>query len=435
LKKSLFNRFLLASLGVWLLAFLALWLTFDLGNLNQTAFIVIFLLAVGLNLWLYRALISPFHQTLEAIDNGISAFRDNDFSLAIHNKGYSETSKIVGIYNELAAVLRAERMDIFQRELLLDTVIQSTPVALMLTNISDKIVYSNLAAKELAGIGKKLEGYSLDTVLSVLPSHLAQAIANKQNGLVTLQSGLNNQIYHCHSRQFTLNGRHHELYLIKNMTTDISKKETQMWKQVIRLISHELNNSLAPIASLTKSAKQIIEQPEHMGMLADVLDTIGSRTKHLHEFIVQYAKFAKMPEPVPEKVELGAFIESLALVLNVKIQSDVLSEAAYFDRAQIEQVLINLVKNAKESGSELEDVEVKLVQRSNILECSVLDRGQGIEENKLSQVLLPFFTTKTSGSGIGLALCNEVINAHQGKLTLSNRKQGGLRVLFTLPIR
>lgn len=205
-----------------------------------------------------------------------------------------------------------------------------------------------------------------------------------------------------------------------------------MWKQVIRLISHELNNSLAPISSLTRSAQKIIEQPEHSHLLQEVLQTVGERALHLHQFIEQYATFTRLPEPQLEIVELTHFVRQIETLTEIQGQLNVVTNTVCFDPRQMEQVLINLIKNAKESGSALAEIDFIVEQNANQLIFQVNDRGTGLTEQQRQQVLLPFFTTKPSGSGIGLALCNEIVRNHKGQLRLVNRDGGGLSVSFQL---
>jgi len=431
-QKSLFKRLFLVT-GSLFIVFALLLSSLRGGDELFSVFTVvlsiIFLFVLSIIFWWY---LTPIKQAISAIDNGISAFNDNDFSLTVHNKQYAEVSQLIDIYNELATVLRSERMDIFQRELLLDTLIQSTPVAIVLVNSRNNVVYSNLAARELFNQPRKLEGLKFELITPELSIPLRKATQEKINGLVTDSFEKQKIIYHVDCRQFMLNGREHSLFLYKNMTNEISRKESDMWKQVIRLISHELNNSLAPISSLTRSAQQIINQPEHIHMLNEVLETIGKRTKHLHNFISDYAKFARFPNPSIKPVELRPFFEHIERLLEVPCFYDVHKKSAEFDAGQIEQVLINLVKNAKESGSKPEDVEFRLVQQARLLTFYVYDRGTGLTDNQLQQVLLPFFTTKSRGTGIGLALSNEIVNSHNGMLKLVNRSEGGLCVSFSL---
>lgn len=431
---SLFSRLFFAVSAVFIVY--AYLLSYTLALENSVGFYTSILTVIALTIlaWLFKLILTPINKALSAVENGISSFNDNDFSLTIHNQNFLETYKIVNIYNELATALRDERMDIFQRELLLDTVMQSTPVALVLTNTSDNIVYSNIAAKELFKQTKKLDGFSFSSLLPMVSKTLQTTTKNKTSGLINDIQNDQTIIYHVDCRQFMLNGSEHSLYLYKNMTSEISRKETDMWKQAIRLISHELNNSLAPISSLTRSAQKIIHQPEHLHMLNDVLDTIGKRTEHLHNFISDYAQFARFPKPVMNTVNLKAFFNNIATLVDIHCHYDVISSEATFDAGQIEQVLINLVKNAQESGSQKADIGFYLTQQANLLTFTVIDGGNGLSEKQMEHVLLPFFTTKTGGTGIGLALCNEIINRHHSKLLLTNRKAGGLNVSFSLDL-
>jgi len=434
-KKSLFKRlYICVCILTLLYGFLLSTLLTDneflsKGPLSLTAVTLLFLHLI------FKWQLAPLTKSLEAIENGISAFNDSDFSLTIHNQHFDEIKQLVTIYNELSTTLRNERMDIFQRELLLDTVIQSTPVALVLTNKNGSVVYSNIAAKQLLKQNKKIEGASFQQLQNNLSPALQKATSAKKTGLITDTDNDKPVTYNVDCRQFLLNGREHFLYLYKDMSTEISRKESDMWKQVIRLISHELNNSLAPISSLTRSAQKILEQPEHIHMLNEVLETIGNRTHHLHDFISQYAKFARLPKPQMKTVDLTSFFNQIKTLTDVSCYMDVVRESAKFDPAQIEQVVINLMKNAKESGSDLSKVSFLLKQQAHMLNFIVDDRGTGLTEVQHQQALLPFFTTKQTGTGIGLALCNEIVSNHNGQLRLVNRENGGLSVSFGLSFK
>jgi nitrogen fixation/metabolism regulation signal transduction histidine kinase len=331
--------------------------------------------------------------------------------------------------------MRDERMAIYQRELLLDTVIQSTPVALILTNNHGHIVYSNLAAKTLLNQKMVLDGMKFSDIYQQMPQALMEATANKQNGLITEKLNDETIVYHLNYQSFTLNKQQHNLYLYKNLTSDMSRKESEIWKQVIRLISHELNNSLAPISSLTNSAKKVIGSGENQHMLPDMLDSISRRSAHLHQFIEQYAHFARLPQPNKSAVELRAFIQTITQLCSIETVTRFEAETLLCDAAQIEQVLINLIKNAKESGSTLSDVLLCVYQKADHVTFEVTDQGKGMTEQQLLQALLPFYTTKSQGTGVGLALCNEIVIAHGGKLKLENQKSGGLKVAFSLSLK
>ncbi|WP_299082308.1 ATP-binding protein [uncultured Paraglaciecola sp.] len=401
--------------------------------LNNWFWVILFSTNV-LIIWVVIKALTPIKNVVQALDIGVDSFHDKDFSITIDNHAYSEFTMIIDTYNKLAKIMRDERMAIYQRELLLDTVIQTTPVALILTNNNDQIVYSNLAAKTLLNQKKKLDGMKFSDIYQHMPTALMEATTNKLDGLITEKLNDETIVYHLNYQPFTLNKQRHHLYLYKNLTTDISRKESDIWKQVIRLISHELNNSLAPISSLTHSAKKIIASNENQHMLPDILNTISRRSAHLHKFIEQYAHFARLPKPDKTKVKIRPFIQTVTQLCAVEASTRFEAETVLCDAAQIEQVLINLIKNAEESGSDKQQIALNVYQSTNQITFEVTDQGKGLTEQQLLQALLPFYTTKSKGTGVGLALCNEIVIAHGGRLKLENQVEGGLKVSFSLSL-
>jgi nitrogen fixation/metabolism regulation signal transduction histidine kinase len=200
------------------------------------------------------------------------------------------------------------------------------------------------------------------------------------------------------------------------------------------MISHEVNNSLAPIASLVNSVKVAATRPEHHGRLAPALDTIAERAAHLKTFIEGYARLARLPAPKAEAVDwTGPLAQLQGLYADLSV-APAPSRPGYLDAVQMEQVLVNLVKNSVEAGSAESDVALSVsVQDDGSTDIEILDRGRGFSEEALAQALLPLFTTKEHGSGMGLTLCKEIVEAHGGSLGLSNREGGGARIRIVLP--
>ena len=392
-------------------------------------------LAIGIpfGLWAVRAHMAPVNRLLQALLGGISSLRDNDFSVSIAETRRDELGELVGMYNELGAVMRDERQDLFQRELLLDTVIQSTPLALVLCNSRGAIVYSNTAARRLFLNGRRLEGRAFDDLLESVPAPMRVAVARGRDGLFSVETDTDQDTYHLSQREFVLNAQPHQLYLFKRLTREINRQEVATWKKVIRVIGHELNNSLAPISSLAHSGALVLKDPDQ-GRLAEIFATIEERSNHLKEFIDGYARFAKLPQPRVADVDWGEFTNRLHQALTFKLRSDLPESSGRFDAVQIEQVLINLIKNAHESGSAENKVELEIAVNSRDQVIRVLDRGAGMSEQVLRSALLPFYSTKQKGSGLGLPLCREIIEAHGGRLNLANRRDGGLIVEFSLPV-
>ena len=221
---------------------------------------------------------------------------------------------------------------------------------MVLTNASGRVVYSNLAARQTFLGGRKLEGLSFAELLAASPEPLRQAVAGEADTLFTIEGEGESEIYHLSQRAFLLNSQSHRLYLLKQLTRELSRQEVETWKKVIRVIAHELNNSLAPISSLAHSGRQTIERPEPRSSTASFARSRSAR-KHLHTFIDGYARFAKLPRPQPEEIDWPAFLRSLQETAPFRLAGEPPARPGVFDPTQMEQVLINLVKNAREAGA------------------------------------------------------------------------------------
>jgi two-component system, NtrC family, nitrogen regulation sensor histidine kinase NtrY len=344
-----------------------------------------------------------------------------------------EFGEAIAAYNSLGERLRSERLNLYQRELLLDTVIQSTPLALVLTNATGSVVYSNLAAREIFAEGRKFEGSTFAPMLARMPAPFQDAVAQKTDCLVTLEWRGEPQVFLVSQRGFVLNTLPHNLLLVKQMTREINSQELATWKKVIRVIAHELNNSLAPIASLAHSGRLLARDQVRTDELTRAFDTIGERARHLAGFVEGYARFAKLPKPRVAQVDWDVFVDRLRSLVPFEMLGEIPAVNGTFDAAQIEQVMINLLRNAAESGSAPESIELGIRENAGGFLIEVLDRGTGFSSSALDNALLPFFSTKSSGTGLGLTLCREIVEAHGGSLRIANRNDGGARVSVFLP--
>jgi two-component system, NtrC family, nitrogen regulation sensor histidine kinase NtrY len=383
-------------------------------------------------LWTARRLTRPWVRVVRAVGDGISSLRDHDFSLSVAAPGEIELHGLTQAYNTLGDLLRRERLDLYQRELLLDTVIQSTPLAMVLTDDGGRVVYSNVAARALLRGGRKLEGLELELLLADSPAALREAVQGGGDTLFTMEVGGETQVYHLSQRDFRLNARRHGLLLLKQLTRELAAQEVAIWKKVIRVIAHELNNSLAPISSLAHSGQLLAQTPEPT-QLQRVFSTIGERAAHLAGFIDGYARFAKLPRPRPQPLSWAHFLGRLEGALPFRIEGELPQQPGNFDASQLEQVMINLLKNAAESGSAPADITVSVRPAGGGFRLEVGDRGSGLSEETLRDALLPFYSTKSTGTGLGLTLCREIIEAHGGRLSLANRAGGGTLVTLWLP--
>ncbi|WP_133499313.1 sensor histidine kinase [Cognatilysobacter terrigena] len=422
---------LVAALHALFAASLALLL--DRFVLHQAATSIALAVVLDLPLLVYhvRRLLAPMHSLFRALAGTVASYRDGDFSFGIQWDGDDELRELVDSHNALGDVLREQRVALVQRELLLDTMVQNTPVSMVLVGPSGHVVHANLAARRMLGDGKRLEGRMFGDLLIDAPEALRDAFDRGGDAMFTVGDDDDEDVYHLSRRHFRLNGRRHELVLLRQLTAELRRQEVQTWKKVIRVISHELNNSLAPIASLAHSGAELVRRGQY-DRLPTALSTIEERARHLEGFIRDYARFAKLPAPRAEPVEWSRFLAQLHAQVPFKGETDV-EGVVRIDLAQMEQALLNLLKNAHESGSSHEDVELVLRRLPDAWRIDVLDRGQGMNEAVLANALLPFYSTKRNGTGLGLALVREIAEAHGGRVSLANRNGGGLCVSMTLP--
>jgi nitrogen fixation/metabolism regulation signal transduction histidine kinase len=404
----------------------------DAGWPPLLAWLVAIALVLTLAVLAARALAGPMAALVRALSGAVQSFRDGDFAFSIHTRRRDELGELVSAHNELGQVLRAERQNLFQRELMLHTVVQNTPTAIVLVNPRGNVVYANLAARHLLGGGRKVEGRLLGDLLANVPQTLCDAVNDGSTGLYSAEVDGHEETWHLDHRDLQLNGQAHRLLLLKHLTRELTRQEVATWKKVIRVISHELNNSLAPLISLSHSGGALVKAGQYE-RLPQVLATIGERARHLEQFVKGYAGFAKLPLPRPEPVEWSDLIAELQAQWPFQLVGNLPQQAGSFDRAQVEQVLINLLKNAHESGSVQTQIELEVGTRAGQVELSVRDRGAGMSTAVLENALIPFYSTKRSGSGIGLALAREIAEAHGGRLSLRNRDGGGLAVTLSLP--
>lgn len=389
-------------------------------------------IALPLALWLAGRVMRPLSRTLAALRDGIVSLRDRDLSISISRTSDDELGELVSAYNSLGDLLRRERLDVYQRELLLDTVIQTTPLVLVLTNAAGRIVYGNIAARQLLREGRKLEGFQLDALLDASPAPLREAIASGSDTLFTMDVGGEPQVYHLSIREFQLNAQAHRLVLLKQLTRELAAQEVAVWKRVTRVIAHELNNSLAPISSLVHSGQMLADSPD-AAQLRRVFTTIGERAAHLASFIDGYARFAKLPQPRLAPIAWAPFLVRIEGTAPFRLEGSLPVRPALLDASQMEQVLINLLKNAMESGSPAGEISLAVRDSSEGFIVEVADRGSGFAEDVLRDALLPFFSTKPTGTGLGLTLCREIIEAHGGRLSIANRSGGGAVATIWLP--
>ncbi len=379
----------------------------------------------------------PNDRRLAALADAIRSYEENDYSIRVTTKIGDESHELAVLFNRLGDALRAGKNRVYQRELLLDTILQSAPMGVLLLAPDGRVNYANRAAWALFGGGTRLEGQQLRALSNALPARLRAAILSGEEGvfrLPAIDDEHPEETVKLARRSVPLDDQTHSLLVIERITSDVLRQEILVWKKVIRLMTHELNNSLAPISSLLHSARTLASRSEPVESIDAVLERVRQRVQSLAEFLDGYARFARLPAPVIGTIDWDPFVDGLQKLMSFQLERPLPSTPGRFDSAQIEQVLLNLLKNATESGSPADQIllRVELEPGGSTL-ISVLDRGAGMDEETRRLAIQPFYTRKPGGSGLGLALCREILEAHGGKLLLEPRAGGGTAAVCVLP--
>ena len=384
---------------------------------------------------LARAFLRPLTRTLRGLSDGIRSFQDRDFSVRLAAAREDELGELLRLYNRVGEILQDERAQIRQRELLLETALDRSPAAIVLVNPLDRVIYANPEARQLFLGGARLAGLGFNEILAGCPDEMRSVLEGATDGLFTVEStGGEPETYHLARRSFLLNRRAHTLLLLRRLTAELSRREVAIWKKVIRVISHELNNSLAPISSLAHSGNTIVRATADAVRLQPIFASIKERVEHLTRFLEGYARYARLPSPRPQTVDWSGWLAGPRKLYAFEVASELPSTPGWFDPVQLEQVLINLLKNAVEASGSVSVIEVEILRLPDgSTRIQVLDRGRGMSEDVMRQALLPFYSTKQAGGGVGLPLCREIVEAHGGTLRLQNRPGGGTVVSVWLP--
>ncbi len=380
---------------------------------------------------LAQIMLRQWQQEVAALNLHAENLQDEAFNSRANRQCITELAPLAAKLDAMSARLRQQRASLYQRELLLDTVLQTSPAGLVLTDQQGRVLLSNPASRQLCAAGQRLEGMLFSTVLETQPA-LAAAIRQlqlqQQGALVHL--GEPAAVWHLSCNRFYLNQREHWLYQLKPMTAEIQREELNAWKKLLRVIGHELNNSLAPMSSLAYSGRQLAQQagqPE----LAQLCQSMSLRCLELNQFLAGYLEFAKLPAPKLQQVLWARLLNQLQDHYEFELVGPLPALPWYLDQAQLTQLLFNLLKNANEAGATATGTRLRFQETAMALTLELQDDGCGLSANELAHALVPFFTTKPQGSGIGLTLCRDIVQAHGGTLELLPQQVGLLvRIRF-----
>ena len=423
-----------------LIALLLLWT----GNYSSSTAWTLTLLIVCF--WLGFAL-SVRHRvvfSLQTLSNLLAALREEDFSVRARGASREDAMGEVMIeVNALSETLRQQRLGALEASALLRTVMEEIDVAIFTFDNETKLRLVNRAGERLlARPAERLLGFTADEV------GLAACLEGESTRTMELNFAGGSGRWGMRRGSFRQGGLPHHLIVLSDLSRTLRDAERQAWQRLIRVLGHELNNSLAPIQSVAQGleaglqsaikASELQNEPGN-AILEDLRQGLGiirSRTEALARFMAAYARLARLPQPKLARMKVPEWIARVAKLAN-RIQVRVVEGPAVeisADADQLEQLLINLIRNAVDAALETGGgVEVGWSREASQLDVWVRDEGPGITNT--ANLFVPFFTTKPGGSGIGLVLSRQIAEAHGGELTLKNRTDArGCEARLRLPV-
>ena len=418
--RRLFFLALISGLPAVIVSLVLLW-TGDFASRVQWT-----LTAVILTVWL--GFVSEIRQrvvfSLQTLSNILAALREGDYSIrgraSRNNDALAEVTREV---NTLAQTLREQRMDALEATTLLRKVMEEIDVAVFTFDGEQKLRLVNRGGERLLNmpserlLGLKAEDIGLaDCLKEGASSRVIDAVFPGGSGRWEIRRSM-----------FRQGGLKHQLLVLSNLSRALREEELKAWQRIVRVIGHELNNSLAPIKSISGSLTSLLQKdsrpPDWEDDMVRGLAVIASRSESLSRFMAAYARLAKMPQPKFQPIQIGELLRRVVgLETRMRVTLNPGSEfTIQADADQIEQLLINLIRNAVDAALETTGgVRLHWQRSGGYLDIVIQDDGPGLSNT--TNLFVPFFTTKPGGSGIGLVLSRQIAEAHGGTLTLENRE-------------
>ncbi len=376
-------------------------------------------------------------RSLQTVSNLLAALREGDFSMRGRSGRADDTlGQVMAEINSLADTLRNQDLGSAETAALLAKLIEETDLAMLAFDVERRLRLVNRAGCTLlAQKRERLLGRTADEL------GLAELLDLDAPRTIALPSAGSRGPWELRRTPFRERGRPHTLVVLSDVSRALREEERQAWQRLVRVLSHEINNSLAPISSIAGILRQTLHgdpnPPEWGDDAARGLEVIERRADSLARFMTAYARLARLPPPERGRVEVGPWVRRVVALEKraaVEIAAGPEDAVVTGDAAQLEQLLINLVANAVDASRETGGgVEVGWSVRGGRVEIRVSDEGPGLADT--TNLFVPFFTTKPEGSGIGLALSRQIADAHRGSLALENRRDhAGCEARLVLPL-
>jgi nitrogen fixation/metabolism regulation signal transduction histidine kinase len=429
------NRVFLLAVAAGAVPALVAFILLSNGNISPLARWVLAIVMLALWFGCAAAVRTAVVRPLRTLANMQAAVREGDFSIRARSRGVNDSlSELLFEINELSSTLRDQRLEAHEAGALMRKVLSEIEIAVLAFDDSRRLRLLNRAAERLVGqVSERAIGSTAEKlgIPDLLEGDEARTLERSFPG----GSGR----WGIRRTSFRQGGARHQLVVVTDLSRALREEERQAWQRLVRVLGHELNNSLAPVKSISHSLQALFRrEPRPAGWEDDVrrgLQVIADRSEALARFIADYSRLARLPQPNLKPVGIAPLFHRVASLDNrvpVRIEPgpDLIVDA---DSDQLEQLLVNILRNAIDASAETGgEVDIAWTASPEWLHVRIRDEGPGIANP--ANLFVPFFTTKTGGSGIGLALSRQIAEAHGGQVTLANRSdRRGCEAIINLP--
>jgi two-component system nitrogen regulation sensor histidine kinase NtrY len=371
------------------------------------------IIIITLTVSFYKKIVSSFDRALWHVE----AIRQEDYNLT--SKKMFEEGKVSDFHYELKKLsqslsIRKSRYD--QHAFLVYQLIDQLNTPVLVFNTKNKLTYANAAFSLFYSQPWQMYLHASPKLLGLVIRGGQWDFQEKFSSWKISQS------------RFIDNSEAHQLLIFINIESDLSESQLKAWQQIIRVIAHEINNSLTPVSSLAESLLERTNTERDRQALA----LISSRCHHLQDFIDRYSSLAKPLNFSFHQIAVAPMLERLKVIFpHLELNINVAIKWIWADQAFFEQVLINLIKNADEAEANL--ILISAYEINGKINIEIIDNGHGF--SNLDNLFVPLFSTKQNGQGIGLSFCRNIIIKHKGSIEMRNNQAQGVTVTITLPIR
>ena len=390
-------------------------------------------LLLGVLLLFRWQIVEPLH----LMETGMLLLREQDFSSRLRRVGQTDADNIVDVFNRMMDALKAERLHVREQNQLFDLIFRSSPMGILILDLDRRVDSVNPSGERLLGVsleavrGKRLDECSFD---------LCEDLCSLAMDEVRTVRLTDSNIYRCSRQSFLNGGFRHTFYLVELLTEEVSQAERKAYEKVIRMIAHEVNNTVAGVTSTLDTLETAMEDMPDSAELCELMRVCIERCYNMGRFITNFADVVKIPDPILVHSDLNEvvrvnmqFLETMCGERRIALVMHLSPEPVWVDLDVVlfQQVLVNIFKNAVESIGQEGTVYIRTSAGSPVLE--VADTGRGIDKETASKLFSPFFSTKPNGQGIGLMLVREVLMKHHCTFSLRTGDDGLTRFAIHFP--